>query len=55
MKKAIKLLCLMLAVMMCAFAFTACGGDDKTDMEYVKDKGAFLQEYRLRLERYDHQ
>lgn len=31
MKKAIKLLSLMLVVLMCMFAVTACGGNDKTD------------------------
>ena len=42
MKKAIKLLSLVLAVVMCVFCFAACGEDDKTDMEYVKDKGVLV-------------
>ena len=42
MKKAIKLLSLVLAVVMCVFCFAACGEDDKTDMENEKDKGVLV-------------
>lgn len=42
MKKAIKLLSLMLAVLMCVFCFAACGGEDGSDLEYVKEKGVLV-------------
>ncbi len=41
MKRAIKILSLALAVILCAFCFTACGGSD-SDIEYVKDKGTLV-------------
>lgn len=41
MKKLTKLLCLTLAVMFCAMSFVACGSD-KTDYEYIKEKGELV-------------
>lgn len=50
MKKMIKLLSLVLALLMAAFCFTACGGDNSTkdkdagkgDLSYVKEKGVLV-------------
>lgn len=41
MKKAVKILSLALAVMLCVFSFTACGGND-SDKAYVQDKGVLV-------------
>ncbi len=41
MKRAVKILSLALAVMLCVFSFTACGGSD-SDKAYVQNKGVLV-------------
>ena len=42
MKNMKKILCLALAMLMCAMCFAGCGKKDATDLDYVKEKGTLL-------------